>query len=91
MLRLDGFCAAALADKLFLVFHFGQEFDDVAGILLKIFCVAVDGRFQDRSGHSNASLEKRELVYGLGGWRGKNGWKGFVVGDWFKSPMCDLG
>jgi len=36
-LGFDGFRAAALADKLFLILHFGEAFDDVAGILLKIF------------------------------------------------------
>jgi hypothetical protein len=47
VLRLDGSNAAALADELFLVFHFGKEFDDMAGILFEVRRIAADGRFQD--------------------------------------------
>jgi hypothetical protein len=65
MLRFDGFCAAALADDFFLIFDFGEEFDDVVGILLEVFRFAINGRFQDRSGHAAPSQtnDHRDLVY----------------------------
>ncbi len=65
MLRFDGFCAAALADDFFLIFDFGEEFDDVVGILLEVLRVAINGGFQDRSGHAAPSQtnDHRDLVY----------------------------
>ncbi len=65
VLRVDRFCAAALADEFFLILHFREEFDDVAGILLKVFRVAINGGFQNRSGHAAPSQrnDNRDSVY----------------------------
>src|SRR5579864_4786422 len=55
MLGFDRFYAAALANNFFLIFDFSEEFDDVPGILLKVFRVAVDGGLQGCSRHSASS------------------------------------
>jgi hypothetical protein len=46
VLGFDGFGAATLADEFFLIFHFGEKFDDLAGIVFEVGRIAVDGRFQ---------------------------------------------
>jgi hypothetical protein len=56
VLRVDGFGSAALADQLFLILQISEQFNDVAGIFLKICGIAIDGGFQGRRGHAGASL-----------------------------------
>jgi len=58
VLGFDSFRAAALADEFVLILDLGEEVDDAAGVLLKVRGIAIDGRFQTRSGHAAPSLEQ---------------------------------
>ena len=52
VLGVDGLCAAADADFLFLIFELGEEVDDVTVVLLGGGGFQVDGGFKDGSGHA---------------------------------------
>ena len=43
VLRFDRFRATALANLLFLILDFGEQFDDASGILVKVGRIAIDG------------------------------------------------
>ena len=55
VLRLDGFCAAALADALLFILDFGEEINEDAAILLEVGRVWFDVRLNQRIGQRGTS------------------------------------
>ena len=58
VLRLDGFCAAALRDLLFFVLDLRDEIDDFAAVFGEVGRLGVDAGFQDGRRHSQSLAAK---------------------------------